>query len=112
MIDLPTAPHFTGHQDATDTPTCGTSIPSLGIPCGEPAAWHLLWAPGTGRVLATLACLVHMQEEAALHAWFARHAATPACSSPDPTWRDDRCREHIDALLAILPEPDPGAPDE
>jgi hypothetical protein len=92
VIDVPTMPHFTGHQDSADTPACGTSIPSLGIPCAEPAAWHLLWgAASAGSVKATLVCQVHMEQEAALHAWFARHVAATACSSPDPTWQPAGC---------------------
>jgi hypothetical protein len=80
--------------------TCGwdDTLPDLTVPCGEPAAWHIRWTPGTEsggitRFPASLACDPHMDQIAAHHVWHNRHPATPACAQHDSTWHHDHCTE-------------------
>jgi hypothetical protein len=90
-------PPLTGPMPATDTPTCGTNLPSTdGIPCGEPAAWHIRWAPGApgdATFPAGLACHAHMEQLARAHAWHERHEAGPDCGTRTATWTPERCTE-------------------
>lgn len=90
-------PPLTGHMIPTDTPTCGSNLPSTdGIPCGEPATWHIRWRRGTDddeTFPAGLACHAHMEQLARAHAWYDRHHAGPACSSANATWLNGRCAE-------------------
>lgn len=67
-----------------------------GTSCGAPAAWHIRWDRGPASddvpaVTASLACPPHADEWASSYAWYARHPATAACSSPDPTWQPNSC---------------------
>lgn len=97
MPDLHVTPPLTGHVPPTETPRCGTNLPSMdGVPCGEPAAWHIRWRRGADTdptFPAGLACQSHMDQINAAHAWYERHRAGPACSSAGATWRDGHCAE-------------------
>lgn len=86
-------PNLTTRQPPSTTPTCGTNLPSIpGIPCGDPAAWHIRWARGTGDSFpAGLACQLHMDQAGQDFAWYDRHPAGPACSRDNATWHPDRC---------------------
>jgi hypothetical protein len=88
-------PPLTGPMPATDTPTCGTNLPSTdGIPCGEPAAWHIRWAPGApgdATFPASLACHAHMDQLARTATWYERHAAGPDCGTRTANWQTDHC---------------------
>lgn len=88
-----TTPPLTGPMPPTTTPACGSNLPSMpGIPCSEPAAWHIRWTRGTPVAFpAGLACHTHMEQLARAHTWYERHPATAACSSPDPTWQPNGC---------------------
>ncbi|MEE4540967.1 hypothetical protein V2S66_03165 [Streptomyces sp. V4-01] len=92
-------PPLTGRMIPTTTPTCGTNLPSTdGIPCGEPAAWHIRWTRGADTdptFPAGLACTVHMEQLARTHAWYERHETTPACHAEDGEWRTRGC-VHVD----------------
>ena len=81
-------PRLTGPQPAQAGLVCGTNLPSLGVPCGEPAAWHILYAPPVqdATVDTALACPTHMDQVATHHVWHERHPATPACATDHATW--------------------------
>jgi hypothetical protein len=93
VFETPITPPLTGPMIPTDTPTCGTNLPATdGIPCAEPAAWHIRWATGDGdRFPAGLACQVHMDALAERHAWHERHPAGPDCGTRTADWTPDRC---------------------
>jgi hypothetical protein len=87
-------PKSAGIQPPAPEPRCGTRLPSIpgNPPCDDPAAWHIRWTPGgDGTFPASLACHTHMEQLARAHAWYERHPATPACSSPEPTWQPNGC---------------------
>jgi hypothetical protein len=99
--EIPITPPLTGPMIPTDTPTCGTNLPSTeGIPCGEPAAWHIRWkpgAPGDETFPAGLACHAHMQQLARAHAWYGRHEAGPDCGTRTANWQTDHCTPDTEA---------------
>jgi hypothetical protein len=90
----PLTPRFTLRQAPARVPTCGTATPAGR--CPQDATWHVLWtAPGPdGHAPATLLCDTHLNSTAPDNAWFERHRATTACSSPGQTWHygsDSHC---------------------
>lgn len=90
--DLRTTPPLTGPMPATETPRCGTILPSTdGIPCGDTATWHIRWAPGDGETFpAGLACDTHM-EQLRNTLWYERHPAGPDCGTRTATWTPEHC---------------------
>jgi hypothetical protein len=88
-------PPLTGRMIPAESPSCGTNLPSMdGIPCGEPAAWHIAWRRGADEdetFPAGLACDTHMQQIARSHAWYDRHHAGPDCTSADAEWWTTGC---------------------
>jgi hypothetical protein len=83
-------PRPTGHQPPETGLTCGNNLPSIGAPCGEPAAWHVLYGTGPNPHAALL-CGTCMDQTATAHGWYQRHPAGPACASTSPIWHDDHC---------------------
>lgn len=81
-------PRLTGHQPPEAGLVCGTNLPSLGVPCGEPAAWHVLYATPVqdATVDTALLCDPHTDQTAAHHVWHDRHPTTPACAAHNATW--------------------------
>ncbi|MEE4546483.1 hypothetical protein V2S66_31525 [Streptomyces sp. V4-01] len=97
MFETPITPPLHGVQPPSATPTCGSLLQSMdGIPCGEPATWHIRWDYGGDRdegFDVGLACQPHMDQIAAAYSWYDRHTATPACSAAKATWEPGRCAE-------------------
>jgi hypothetical protein len=87
------------------TALCSTCPEQLGIPCGQPATWHVAWTL-EGGVATSFACDPHMTAIQTAHVYSDRHPLGAACPLPGMTWwgPHGRCALDLDSSHNHLEE--------
>lgn len=97
--------HTTGCAVIDRSPTAPTNR----RPCGETAAWHIVWDLAPDRTArTTLVCDAHMVTVQAQFAYTGRHPVGDDCLRAGADWRGDSCTAPDDApLLDQVERPSP-----